>query len=155
MTHPVDAQFWHVRTYVYQHIAKTTQPPTVDETAAYFDLPVQDIAKLYTALDAQHAFFLEPGTMQIRIANPFSAVETHFRVRTGDKTYWANCAWDALGVPAALQSDAVIEASYAVGDEPLNLSVVDGQIVRPVGAEETVAHVLVPFRQWYEDMTFT
>lgn len=150
-----DTLLWDVRTFVYQQIVETTQPPTVNDTAARFGLSTDDAAQVYTTLDAQHAFFLQPGTMDILIANPFSAVETPFRVHAAGKIYWANCAWDALGIPAALQSDAVIEASFAGSDEPLHLTVQDGMIAGPAAIEGIVAHVLVPFRQWYEDMTFT
>ncbi|MBI1299220.1 hypothetical protein GC175_30175 [bacterium] len=150
-----DALLWDVRTFVYQHIVKTTQPPTVNDTAARFGLSTKDASQVYAALDAQHAFFLQPGSMNILIANPFSAVETPFRVQAGGKTYWANCAWDALGIPAALQGAAVIEASFAGSDEPLHLTVQNGTISGPAATEGIVAHVLVPFRQWYEDMTFT
>jgi hypothetical protein len=150
-----DTLVWDVRTFVYGHIVETTQPPTVNNTAARFGLSTEDAAQVYTTLDAQHAFFLQPGTMDILIANPFSAVETPFRVHAANKTYWANCAWDALGIPAALQDTAVIEASFAGSDEPLHLTVQDGTISGPTGTEDIVAHVLVPFREWYEDMTFT
>lgn len=36
---------------------------------------------------------------------PFSAVPTEFRVLVGDRAMWANCAWDAFGVAAALDAD--------------------------------------------------
>ncbi len=44
------------------------------------------------------------------MAWPFSGVETLFQVSVSDKTYFANCAWDSLGIPAALHTDAEIEA---------------------------------------------
>ena len=44
--------------------------------------------------------------------SPFSAIPTQVRARANDRWYWANCAWDMLGVPAALHSDAEIEAWY-------------------------------------------
>jgi hypothetical protein len=31
--------------------------------------------------------------------NPFSAVETPHRVEAGGRSWFANCAWDALGIP--------------------------------------------------------
>ena len=67
------------------------------------------------------------------------------------RSYWANCAWDALGIPAALHSDAVVEATYAGSEQPLTLTIRDGQVAA-VGA---VAHFLVPFERWYDDMVFT
>jgi hypothetical protein len=36
-----------------------------------------------------------------------------WEVRSRGHSYWANCAWDMLGIPAALHSDADVEAEYA------------------------------------------
>ncbi len=146
--------FWAVRTFVYQRFAQTTQPPTLNQTAAHFGVSAEQVARLYTALDAEHAFFLEPGSMEIRMANPFSAVPTDFRVHIADKIYWANCAWDALGIPAALHADATIEACYAGSEDPLHIGVQAGTLLGQA-REETVAHLLVPFHRWYENMNFT
>lgn len=150
-----ESLLWDVRTFVYQRFAAKAQPPTVDETAAHFGLTHQAASDVFRALDAQHAFFLEPGRLQIRMANPFSAVATPFRVHVDQRTYWANCAWDALGIPAALHSDATIDATYADGEEALQLTVRSGAISGQSAHEATVAHLLVPFQRWYEDMNFT
>ncbi|MCA9942655.1 MAG: hypothetical protein KC449_04205, partial [Anaerolineales bacterium] len=104
-----------VRTFVYQQFVQTARPPTVAETAVHFNLPPNDIKNSYQRLHDNHFFFLEPGTLDIRMANPFSAVPTKFKVQVGPVAYWANCAWDMLGIPAALHRDAVIEAAYEDG----------------------------------------
>jgi len=36
------------------------------------------------------------------MAPPFSGVETAFPAEVQGRRYYANCVWDALGVPAAL-----------------------------------------------------
>lgn len=63
---------------------------------------------------------------------------------------WANCAWDALGIPAALHCDAAIIIEDPLGGAPLELSVVDGQVVG-----EGLVHFLLPFRRWYDDLVET
>jgi len=89
--------------------------------------------------------FLESGTASIRMANPFSAVSTRYTVDVAGKTYWANCAWDAFGVAAALHSDeAVIRSVCAHSGDPLQLCL-DGDRVIDTGE---VVHFLVPFRHW-------
>jgi len=143
---------WEVRTFVYRWLAETTRPPTVDRVAAEFRLSAREAAAIFDELNRRHAFFLEPGTLTIRIANPFSAVRTAFRVHANGRAYFANCAWDALGIPAALHADAVIEAACAESGEPLPLAVAGGDVVAPAAA---VAHFLVPFRRWYDDFVYT
>lgn len=101
-----------IRHFVYQTIVTTTSPPTVSETAVHFTITENEAEAAYQRLHNNHFFFLEPNTFSIRMANPFSAVPTKFKVKVGTKSYWANCAWDMLGIPAALHQDATIEAQY-------------------------------------------
>jgi hypothetical protein len=151
MTLTSDDRLWATRAFIYQRFVETARPPTVAETAAHFHSAPEETTALYRELDARHALFLDPGTLNIRIANPFSAVPTPFLVHAHGQTYYANCAWDSLGISAALHSEARIETEYAEDHAPLALTVQNGAVTHPGG----VAHVLVPFQRWYEDMVFT
>jgi hypothetical protein len=144
-------KLWDIRTFVYSHFAETTCPPLVDETAARFDLTHDEAVSAYERLHQHHALYLKPGTYEILMANPFSGVETPFRVRANGRTYFANCAWDSLGIPAALHADAEIEASCAQGGEPIRVSVTGGQVL----SSGALVHFLIPFREWYSDLAFT
>jgi hypothetical protein len=142
---------WEIRAFVYCYFAETTHPPRVEETAAYFTLPQEEAVAAYEELHRRHAFFLKSGTHHILMANPFSGVETPFKVYTNNKTYFANCAWDSLGIPAALHADAEVEAACAQSGEPIRLSIAN-QRVRD---SDALVHFLVPFRNWYNDLAFT
>lgn len=142
---------WQVRAFIYHSFAETAQPPDPQSVARHFQLGPDEVAQVYHELDQHHAFFLEPGTLDIRIANPFSAIPTDFVVEANGKRYWANCGWDALGIPAALHADARINAAYAYSGEPITFHVRNGQL-DPTSA---VVHFVVPFARWYEDMIFT
>jgi hypothetical protein len=146
-----DDLIWNVRAYIYQHLVETTHAPTVADVATHFRSSIDEAIELFDELNARHAIFLEPGTHDIRIANPFSGVPTDFVVQAQGKTYYANCAWDALGVAATLHSEAVINATYAEDDAPVMFTIRGGQVQHP----EAVVHVLVPFQHWYDDMVFT
>ena len=143
---------WDIRAFVYRHFADTTHAPNVDEAAARFALTHEEVASAYEALHERHAFFLNPGTRDnILMANPFSGVETPFRVHANGKTYFANCAWDSLGIPAALHADADIEAVCAQSGQPINLHVQKGQVSK----SDVLVHFQVPFERWYDDLVFT
>lgn len=144
-------QLWDIRAFVYQHLADTTRPPRVEETAERFALTHEEAGSAYEALHQRHAFFLQPGTHQILIANPFSGVETAFKVHANGKTYFANCAWDSLGIPAALHVDARIEAQCAQSREAIHLTVSGAEVRYEAG----LVHFLVPFSKWYDDLPFT
>ena len=142
---------WQIRHFVYQHFADTTSPPSVDVTAAHFNISAEEATKYYKELNNNHAFFLKPETLNIHMAWPFSAVPTDFKVHANGKTYYANCAWDMLGIPAALHADAVIEAVCAESNESVQLEVKDGQ----VSDSDLLVYFQLPFTQWYHDLVFT
>lgn len=151
MTQIPEKILWEIRAYVYRHFAGMTRAPSVDETAARFDLTHDEAASAYEELHNRHAFFLNPGTHEMLIANPFSNIETPFRVRANGKTYFANCSWDSLGIPAALHCDADVESVCSQSGEQISLQVRDEQ----VSASDGLIHFLVPFKHWYDDLVFT
>jgi hypothetical protein len=114
-------------------------------------LAEKEAAFAYEELHKRHAFFLKPNTHDILMANPFSGVETSFKVYASHKTYFANCAWDSLGIPAALHVDAEVEAACAQSGELIRLTV-RGQQVKGTVA---LVHFLAPFKNWYNDLSFT
>ncbi|HCR71438.1 MAG TPA: hypothetical protein DIW23_08355 [Anaerolineae bacterium] len=142
---------WQVRHFVYQNFAETTHPPSVEETAKHFDITNEETKDLYLELHNRHAFFLDLETLNIRMANPFSGIPTDFKVTANGKTYFANCAWDMLGIPAALHTDAVIEAKFTESNEEVKLEVKNGQITN----NQLLVHFPLPFSRWYDDLVFT
>lgn len=143
---------WMVRTAVYGFIVDHEHPPTVEDMAALLGMTPERAALAFQRLNHRHALFLEPGTLTIRMAHPFSAVPTPFRVRADGHAYWANCAWDMLGIPAALHTDAEIEAHYAdAANTPVTLSVSGGQVY----GHGEVVHFSLPFQHWYDDLVRT
>jgi alkylmercury lyase-like protein len=146
-----EKKIWDIRAFIYQHFAETTHPPLAEETASRFALTRTEAISAYEQLHGRHALYLKPGTPEILMANPFSGVETPFRVRANSKTYFANCAWDSLGIAATLQADAEIEAACAQSREPIQLSVRNQQVPHA----EALVHFLIPFREWYEDLVST
>jgi len=146
-----DNVLWNVRHFVYSHIADTTRPPSVDETATHFGISTEEASNLYKELHNRHAIFLDLDEMAIRMANPFSGIPTDFKVHANGKTYFANCAWDMLGIPAALHCDAVIDAVCTESNNTVQLEVRDGTITN----NQLLVHFPLPFARWYDDLVFT
>ena len=142
---------WQVRHFIYTHLVDTTRPPRVDETARRFNISAEEAGALYQELADRHAIFLEPETLTVRMAWPFSGVPTDFKVHADGKTYFANCAWDMLGIPAALHTDATMEAVCTESNEKVSLEVKDGQISN----YQFLVHFPLPFVRWYDDLVFT
>ena len=160
---------WQGRHFVYSHIAETTRPPSIDETATHFGISTEEASELYKELHNRHDLFLDLDKMAIRMANPFSGIPTDFKVHANGKTYFANCAWDMLGIPAALHCDAVIDATCTESNESVQLEVKDGQIYAQGGVpmlgtfpaaddgglSKLLVHFPLPFTRWYDDLIFT
>lgn len=141
-----------VKLRLYQTIAETTRAPDAAELAGALDVSVARVEEAFQILAGKRLLVLEPGSRsRIRMAPPFSGVETAFRVQVGEKAYYANCVWDALGIPAALHSDAVVFASDGHTGEPLDLKVRGG---RPV-PRPCAIHFAVPTARWWEDIIYT
>ena len=148
-----DNVLWNVRHFVYSHIADTTRPPSVDETATHFGISTEEASELYKELNNRHAIFLNLDEMAIRMANPFSGIPTDFKVHANDKTYFANCAWDMLGIPAALHCDAAIDAVCTESNETIKIQIRDGNLL--FTNYDLRIHFPLPFARWYDDLVFT
>lgn len=149
-TDTVPERLWETRAAIYAHFAATGQAPTLADTAASLGMPVAAVADLYRELHARHAILLGADRSAIRMANPFSGVPTGFQVMIDTTRYWANCIWDALGIPAALYRDAAITVADPAGGAPLKLHVGGGQV-----AGDGLVHFLLPFGRWYDDLVET
>jgi hypothetical protein len=140
-----------VRVAVYQHFATTGQAPSLAEVAAECACSERDVRAGYARLRANRVLLLEPDGETIRMAPPFSGVPTPHTVDVGQHTYFANCAWDALGIPAAFHQEAVVHSSCGQSGAPLELQVGRG------GPEPSpwLFHCQVPAARWWADLVFT
>ena len=136
---------------IYQSIAATTRLPTRADLATHLGVQVSEVDASLARLREKKLVYLAPDSGEIVMAPPFSAVPTSFAVLADQKTFYANCVWDAYGVAAALRRDAEIQASCGCCGDPMRMGVKGG---RPEPTEG-VAHFAVPARHWWDDLTFT
>lgn len=140
-----------LRRLTYAMFVELGRAPAASEVAARAGLPLSAVESGWRELHDQHALVLKPGALEIRMANPFSGVPTRYRVEAAGRWWYANCAWDAFGICAALHTDGRIEWACPDCDEPLMVEV-RGE--RP-GRTDLVFHCLVPAREWWADIAFT
>jgi hypothetical protein len=141
-----------VKMHIYETIAQKTHPPTTFEVAQATGAPLSEVEAAFARLHQKRLLVPEPDDpSRIRMAPPFSGIETPFKVRVAGKVYYANCAWDALGIPAALQSDGNVETGDLQTGEPIRLEVRGG---KPV-LEPCVIHFAVPAAKWWADIVYT
>ena len=139
-----------IRNHLYSSFVRSAHAQSAAEAAKDLGLDEAEVDAALGRLHDAHALVLRDGA--IRMLNPFSAVETPHRVEAAGRSWFANCAWDALGIPAALHADAAIESACPDCGETVTLEVRDGALV--VGAELLV-HFVVPAAGWWDDIAFT
>lgn len=114
-----------LRSEIMRSFAATGAPPEVADREAL------------AALADAHVVVLDGGET-IRMAHPFAAHHNGARVDAGGRTWWGNCAWDGLGIVAALGlRDATVTSGGLTTED------------------DVVFHVEVPARDWWADIGHT
>ena len=140
-----------VKLAIYHYFARTGLAPSPAELGLQLGVTEIDVAVAYQRLRQKRVLWLEPDDHTIRMAPPFSAIPTQHRVVVKDRSYYANCAWDALGIPAALKHAGVAYSRCEQSGEPLELEV---RLDVPPDSD-WLFHCLVPAARWWHDLPFT
>lgn len=142
-----------IKVAIYEHIVETTRVPTVGELARRVGAATADVAGAFGRLFRSRLLVLEPDGTSIRMAPPFSGIATQHLVRVMGREYFANCAWDALGVAAALGRPGEVLSRCDQSLEPIHLRVEPGGPV--VAGPPCVIHFAVPAAEWWRDIVYT
>jgi hypothetical protein len=140
-----------VKLAVYRHFAETGRRPSPREVVERVGSDVKSVLDTYRRLRAQRVLVLEADGSSIRMAPPFSGVPTQHVVEAGGIQYFANCAWDALGVPAALHKPGTVHSRCEQSGEPFHLNV----SLQGPEPSDWLFHCLVPAAKWWDDIVFT
>jgi Alkylmercury lyase len=136
---------------IYRHFAETGQRPSLQVVAERIRADASSVREAYVRLRAQRVLVLEPDGVSIRMAPPFSGVPTQHVVIVDETKYFANCAWDSFGIPAALHRPGRLNSRCEQSGQALNLE---------IGLEgpppcSWLFHCLVPAAKWWDDIVFT
>ena len=141
-----------VRLHVYRHFVTAGNAPTPVELAARFSISPADAGDALRRLERDaDALVLLPDSMYIWMAEPFSALPTSFVARSGQRSWFGNCIWDALAILALVGVDGTVTTACPISGQPLELEVRSGQL-QPASA---VAHFAVPASDWWRSIGFT
>ncbi len=138
-----------VRTVVYDLTMREGAPPTAERVAAALGVSSKQVAEAFRSLADAHMLVLQT-TGEILMAGPFSAVPTPFPVTLKGVSCYANCIWDALGIPAMLHADAVIDTNCADCGTSAEVRITDGEV-----SGEGFMHFVVPPRLWWSHIVYT
>ena len=140
-----------VKLAVYRHFSEKGNRPSPQDVARHVGADVESVLEAYQRLRAQRLLVLEADGSSIRMASPFSGVPTQHVVEAGGIRYFANCAWDALGILAALHQPGMVHSRCEQSSEPLQLNV----SLQGPEPSDWLFHCLVPAAKWWDDIVFT
>ena len=139
-----------VRRRVYDTALSRSTIPRKSDLAHSTGTTQEEVATSLRRLADAHMLVLQPENGEILMANPFSAVPTPFLVRSGSRSWYGNCIWDAMGIAAMIHNSAMLEASCGCCGSAIALAMPadlrDG--------DERVAHFAIPAARWWDDIVF-
>ena len=146
----MDQQDIDLRNATYRAFVELGRAPRASEVADATGVTQSDVRAAWQRLHDAHALVLDDAG-HIRMANPFAARPTPFSVEVDSRSFYANCAWDAFGIGAALHADTAIHTSCPDCQRPIDIQVTNG---RPDDSD-LIFHVLVPASSWWDDIGHT
>jgi len=140
-----------VRYLINKYAVETGRPPTVQNLGAELKCPAEEVERALSGLAESHAVVLHPNTSRIWLAHPFSFTPTAFWVVSSRGSWWANCAWCALGIAAIIDEDTrIVSRSGAEGDS-VEVHVCDRLVKEP----DLLVHFSVPMAKWWNNIHYT
>jgi hypothetical protein len=142
-----------VRIAIARSIRTRGKIPTIAAVATDMRMDAATVDASFVRMIEGHVFIPKKDSHEIHAYDPFCVGPTDFFVTAAGRVWFGICAWDALGIPAALGEAGVIETHCPDCNEPVVVEV-DAN-----GATElqtwTVMQVGVPARDFWKDIYFT
>lgn len=125
--------------------------PTVAELASHFGGNERETREGLRALADYHGVVLHPNSDEVWVAHPFSAAPTTCVVRSGQCTWWGNCAWCSLGLAHLAGGTATIETRLGALDELVTVRIENGKILD----KDFVVHFPIPMQNAWDNVIYT
>ncbi|HEV8228765.1 MAG TPA: organomercurial lyase [Candidatus Limnocylindria bacterium] len=142
-----------VRIAIARSIRTRGRIPKIADVASEMAIAGATVDASFARMIEGHVFVPQKGSHEIYAYDPFCVGPTDFFVTAADRVWFAICAWDALGIPAALGSDGVIETHCGDCNEPIVVRV-DADGVADV-RDWTVMQIGVAPRDFWKDIYYT
>jgi hypothetical protein len=137
----------HLHHVLMRHVVETGHAPDPTTLASLAKLSPQETEHALSQLSEMHGVVLVPNSLQVWSLHPFALVPTQFWVMSSRGGWWANCAWCALGIGAALHEDVNILTSDGGEGQSLQFEVRSGKATRP----DLVMHFPYPPVRWWDN----
>ncbi len=136
---------------ILQHVIAHGVAPEPEALAARFGASVEGIVAALRALADDHGVVLHPHAPRIWIIHPFSLAPTGFLLRAGDREWWGNCAWCALGAASLLARDVTVTTTLGANGRQVDVRIRGGRLLDT----GYVVHFPVPMAQAWDNVVYT
>ena len=143
-----------VRLFIFEHFLEHAVPPVVEQVMREFSMSRGAATDVLRDLEAAHHIALVKGTARILMAFPFSAIATPFRVTVRDRSYFANCAWDAIAFHAMLGQDTTVDSFCHHCAAPIQIELKGGRATL-VDPKESLVYLALRPAEWWGDIVTT
>lgn len=132
---------------IIRHVAERGFAPTTTVLRQELGWPEPVVERTLKQLAAIRGVILKPDSFEVWAIHPFTLMPTPTWVEGTSGGWWANCAWCALGIGAALGQDIRIVSRLGAENDALDFRVLDGR----ASAERLLIHF--PFRphEWWSN----
>jgi hypothetical protein len=144
-----------VRLFIFTYFLEHSRPPLAEEIAIRFGFGLEAATAALERLEAGRHLARVPGTPRILMVFPLSAIATPYRVHLlHGRSYYANCAWDAIAFHAMLRHPVRVESYCHHCGAPVRIELVDGHARSPDGVLP-VLYFGLPAAKWWRDIVHT
>ena len=138
-----------VRAHIIQRLRDNHPAPGPNDIAAEMSVSRDAAVAALRALADAHRLALLPGSDEVWMIHPFSAVATDFVVRAAGRQWYANCVWDGLAI-LGFVGDGTLDTHTPLWNDLVRLRVTNGRV-----SGDGIIHFLVPARHFWDDIGFT
>jgi len=136
---------------IVRHFVDCGYAPAHASLCRQFGVSAETMTVALQDLASYHGVVLHPHTPEVWIAHPFSSAPTLFSVRAGERQWWSNCAWCALGVTALIGGNNVtIDTVLGADSKPAVIHIDDHRV-----REDLVVHFPVPMARAWDNVVYT
>jgi len=144
------------RYFVYQTFVKTGHAPLLEDFMQRYQVSRDAAKKIVEDLHQNHKILKIPNTHCIMMSWPFSNIPTPHRAKIEgqDITYYANCAWDIMGIHCALQKPVLAISSCHQTGKRITFQLDHGKVQNLDPSSVVIAFAL-PYEDWYHNLIET
>lgn len=143
-----------VRKFVFDQFLEHSRPPVLEEIMARFELDRVVAFGVLKELHDSHLLVLLAGSQRILMAHPFSSIASPFEVTISNKTYFANCAWDAIAFHVMLGKDVTVDSFCHHCAAKIKIQLRNNKIISS-DPKEAIVFIGIPAARWWENVVNT